>query len=281
MKAMVSDVEKRWDEPEAVLNAMAQSEPYSEEEKAGFIAKVQSMKSAADCEQAAGAATEVLRFDETNLDARLVLAECDYKAKDFAGAKTRYLALQSESNDPRILRGLGNIALMEARIDDAKTLLDQAVIIDAGDWRAWNSLGYAEDLRRDWTAAEAAYRKATDLAPGEAAPWNNLGMSLMQQNRFDDAVKAFQTALNVDPGLSVARTNLRVAMAIKGDYAGALADATDKERAVVLNNVGVAALRRGDREVARKMFRDALDASPTFYAVAYSNLERTRLSDGE
>jgi Flp pilus assembly protein TadD len=62
-------------------------------------------------------------------------------------------------------------------------------------------------------------------------------------------------------------------MAMKGEYDRALAAAPQEDRAALLNNVGYAAMIRGDQASARSMFNQALTAKGQFYSRAAYNLE--------
>ena len=46
----------------------------------------------------------------------------------------------------------------------------------------------------------------------------------------------------------------------------------DEERAVILNNLGIIAMRRGDEQIARRLFADAIVAHPQHYAGAVDKL---------
>lgn len=277
LKNMAGDFEKRWEEdPHAILQEMSANQPLSEERKAALQEKLAEMSAKQDCGDVRGSAQEILAFDGGNIEARLAVAECDLIARDLAAAKERFSSVADETNDMRARRGLGVVAALEGRTEESRALLMDVVAVNGADWRAWNTIGYIEDVEKNWAAAETAYRNAADADPDSGAPLNNLGMSYLQQKKYDAAVDAFKEALMRDPSLEPARLNMRVARALQGDYANALAGASERERAVVLNNIGVAALARGEYEVAKKYFRQALSEDPTFYTVAYDNLERAR-----
>lgn len=275
-KEMASNFDARWDNPDAVLAEMAENEPLSEADRAELIDRLAGLTDAGDCGKIADSAARVLAFDETNVSALLALGECDLKMRDLASAKGHFARVSVVGEDARALRGLGVIATLEGRSGDAEAVLREAARLNENDWRTWNALGYALDQQARWAESEAAFLKAASLDSDRGAPHNNLGMSYIQQKRYLDAAGAFREALGRQSDLQAARLNLRIAQALDGDYATALVGATDSDRATVLNNIGVAAMTRGDYEQAKKFFRQALDENPTFYAVAYENLERAR-----
>lgn len=276
LNQMSRDFEERWNDPGAVLADTPKT--LTDEQKQAMIGRVDAyLANGGDCEKIEPTANQILTFDEVNTDALLTLGECRLKARDVASARTHFTTVTKLRQDARALRGLGSIALMEEDASQAKTHLFKSVQLNSGDWKTWNNLGYAEDLLQNWDEAGAAYRRAASLNAAEPAPLNNLGMSLLRQEKFSEAIATFKTALYRDPSLEIAELNMRVAQAMSGDYANAMAGASENQRATILNNVGVAAMARGEHKVAVEMFRDALDANPVFYSVAYNNLERAQI----
>ena len=201
-------------------------------------------------------------------------AACALASSDAARAREFYLRLAELDAVGESERGLGRLAAEAGEATLAAEHFARATEASPEDWRAWNALGFARDALADWDGAEAAYAEAARLAPREGAPYNNRGMSLLRRGETADAAAAFAEALRRQPALAPARTNLRVARALLGEYAEAVAGAGEAERARVLNGVGLAALSRGDRVEARRLFAEALDASPVFYPAAYENLQR-------
>src|SRR5206468_8147983 len=90
---------------------------------------------------------------------------------------------------------------------------------------------------------------------------------------FADAIGDFVAALQKRPDLSEARTNLRLAMALNGEYARSIAGADSENRAALLNNAGFAAGIRGDYEKAEALLEEALQSRGEFYDRASQNLK--------
>jgi Flp pilus assembly protein TadD len=151
--------------------------------------------------------------------------------------------------------------------------LQKAVLLDAKAWRAWNALGAEYDRRRDWSGAESAYDHALSESENAATVLNNRVYSRLLQNRLDDAMADFIAALQKKPDLSAARTNLRLALAMKGDYGRAVEGATPADKAALLNNAGFAAILRGDYAKAEDLLAQAMKAKGEYYARASANLE--------
>ncbi len=102
---------------------------------------------------------------------------------------------------------------------------------------------------------------------------NNRGFSRLSQNRMDDAAADFVAALQKKPDFMSARNNLRLTIAMKGDYAHAIEGASSSDRASILNNAGFAAMARGDYSEAEDLLGQAIQARGEYYSVAASNLE--------
>jgi Flp pilus assembly protein TadD len=173
----------------------------------------------------------------------------------------------------RVHQGRGIALSLLGKSDEALEVLKLAVAEDPKAWRAWNALGGEYDRRRDWKSAEDAYGQALAASNSAAIVLNNRGFSRILQNRLDEGVTDLVAALQKKPDLAAARTNLRLAMGLKGDYDRALAAGPQEDKAALLNNVGYAALLRGDNAQAQEMFNKAIAARGQYYGRASNNLE--------
>ncbi len=162
------------------------------------------------------------------------------------------------------------------RSGEAIQALREATATDPTAWRAWNALGVEYDRQKNWEQAEIAYAEALKAPDAGAMVYNNRGYSRLLQGRQDAAAADFVTALERDPGFAVARTNLRLALAVSGQYDRATTVSGTEDQAAILNNAGFAALMRGDLEEAESLFTQAIDARGRNYARAQENLELTR-----
>jgi len=196
----------------------------------------------------------------------------------FADALEVFRAVAADpTQKARALEGEGLALSMLGRSDEALADLKEATGLDKSLWHAWNGLGREYDLRRDWPKAKAAYATAL-AAPGgnTAIVLNNRGYSYLLQKQMTLAAADFVAALQKDPSLAAARTNLRITLAIEGNYARASATGVGDDRAAVLNNVGLAAAMRGDYLQADKLLNEAMAAKGQFYGRAAENLELSR-----
>lgn len=165
-------------------------------------------------------------------------------------------------------------ALISVRLDDWEAARETAARgpLPDGDARSALLRALLADRAGDWAEADAAYAEAVALAPRPAAMLNNWGVSRMARGALEAAAASFAEALRADPDLFAAKNNLVLANALRGDYALPAIAMTERERAVLLNNAGVIAQRRGARETARRLFSEAVDAHPAFFGDAMRNL---------
>ncbi len=128
------------------------------------------------------------------------------------------------------------------------------------------------DQRQDWAGADAAYERARGRSANPARILNNWGVSLMSRGDNKAAAKSFEEALSFDPALFNAKNNLAVARALDGEYRVPLVSLSEEERAILLHNIAVIALRRGDAEAAKGLLRMAIAAHPRHYPEAAEKL---------
>src|SRR3990170_3887308 len=212
-----------------------------------------------------------------NRDAAFLLGEMELRLGNSDAALKHYAAAAtSPDHRARALQGQGLALLQLGRQDEAAALLEEAVGVDAGLWRAHNALGRIHDARGEWEPATASYARALAANPQSAMLHNNLGMSYLLQRRFDDAVVEFGRAIELDRTLEAPKTNLRMAFALQGRYVEALAGVPEAQIADYLNNVGYAAMLRGDYEGAEAYLTRAMEISPSFHRRAASNLEQLK-----
>jgi Flp pilus assembly protein TadD len=185
---------------------------------------------------------------------------------------------RSVENEPGVraaaLEGEGIALSQMGKSDQAFADLKQATALDKTRWRAWNALAREYDIRHDWKESKAAYADAL-AAPGadQAIVLNNRGYSHMLQNQPEQATPDLVAALAKDPDLKAARTNLRIAMAVQGQYDRAVTAGGGDDRAAVLNNVGLAAAIRGDYREAERLLTQAIEIKGNNYERAADNLQ--------
>lgn len=154
----------------------------------------------------------------------------------------------------------------------ARPLLEQAVAADGKAWRAWAALAAVYDRAGAWTEADAAYDRAVATAPQPGPVYNNRGLSHLARGEPEEAVLWLRKAVAADPGLSGAQDALAFAVAVQGAYEAALTGIPADRLPVALNNVGYAALLRGDYAAADGYLRRAMAESPVYMKTTAENL---------
>ncbi len=131
------------------------------------------------------------------------------------------------------------------------------------------SLGNAFMEAQQWPQAEAALRRATDLAPGDPRGWGRLGWVLWQQNKSVEAKAALEKALSLDPEIPDVHNNLGLLLWGTGDPAGAI----QEFRAALRTEPGIAEWRlnlaralasQGSIPEARYQFQQSLRLKPDY-----------------
>lgn len=171
------------------------------------------------------------------------------------------------------LQGRGLALSNLGRSKEALAALQAAVAADPSQWRAWNGLGVENDRLRAWAESDAAYAKAIEGSGGAAVVLNNRGYSRMLQGRYGDASQDIVAALDKDPQLAAARANLRLLLAMQGDYDRATKVASSQQKAEVYNNAGFVALMRSDLPAAERLLKQSIDARGDTSGRAMENLQ--------
>ncbi len=81
------------------------------------------------------------------------------------------------------------------RYEEAISLYDEAISVDAGFGHAYYSKMYALMEKRDFSAAEAWARKVTERFPSSHEGWFGLGYALEFQGEIDPAIAAYEKGL--------------------------------------------------------------------------------------
>jgi Flp pilus assembly protein TadD len=217
-------------------------------------------------------------------DARLTVldGEVDLKRGHFEDSLAAFKeAEKTPTSAPRAMQDEGLALSLLGRSDEALPVLQHAVAADPSLWRAWNALGSEYDARGQWSQAEAAYGHALSASSEAAIVLNNRGYSRLLQHRREEAAADFVAALRKKPDLAEARTNLRLALAMGGEYDRAVAGGSPAEQAVLLNNAGFAAAMRGDYANAQALLDRAIKAKAQYYAKASGNLRIVEALEAE
>lgn len=176
-----------------------------------------------------------------------------------------------------------NQATPSDRLDHAYVLVqldrwDEVAAIEAGLPQGLNTsrrhllTALLADRRQDWTAADAAYARAEKLTTNPARIYNNWGVSHQARGDLDGAARLFEQALGFDSRLFSAKNNLAMTRGLQGNYRLPVVPMTETEKATILNNLGVIAMRKGQRGIAKGLFAEAVETHPQYYQGAADRL---------
>ena len=129
-------------------------------------------------------------------------------------------------------------------------------------WMAWNDLGLAWSIEKNYARSAAAYGEATLIKPSEPATWFNLGASYHRAGELNEARDAYQHAVDLDESRPDAWHNLGTVCAETGDLRSA-ANAFQREIGCAPENLrawydlGVTFEKTGEHEFAKAAFARA------------------------
>ncbi|MEM7436615.1 MAG: tetratricopeptide repeat protein [Myxococcota bacterium] len=115
----------------------------------------------------------------------------------------------------------GEQLLAKGAVKEAWALFEEALAEDPNDPRAWLDLGLVHEEVGDWSAAERAYRRATEIDGRFTEAFNNLGVLLRERQNLPDAITMLEHAVALDPNFGPARFNLALAYEDTGNLEGA------------------------------------------------------------
>ena len=216
---------------------------------------------------------QILVADSGSVEAQYGIAECLLGTGRAGDAKPIFEGLEGKEKFRALaLQGAGIADLALDKREEAATALQDAVAADPNLWRAYNGLALIADQKRQPNVALELYHKALTLNPNSPVLLNNLGYSRLLAGKPDEAIANFRKALGLDARSETIQNNLRLAIAAKGDYAGATRNVSRENQAIVLNNVGFVAMRRGDLAEAESLFSRAMEAEPHYDDTIAKNL---------
>ena len=190
-------------------------------------------------------------------------------------AEQGYLTiLQADPRHADALHLLGLIQSARGALNEAESLIRQAVDIRENAVFLCNLGNVLADQAKS-RDAEAAFRRATEIAPSYAFAHYNLGTIFMDLQRFDEAEAAFKQAIEHDPAFVEAHNCLGTLLM----KTGRLADAeTPFRRAVCVapansearNNLGALLLQVGRSEEGEAELHHALRLMPDYPQALYN-----------
>jgi len=211
--------------------------------------------------------------DGDNVDTLRLMAR--FYATSNSTSEQRLILQQLLIVDPSNAYGLEQLGLLElesGQLEDAENTLKFALAIDPQRWMALNGLGAIADNQLRFDEAAIYFLQALEIVPGHPKLLANLGWSRLLAGDFVAAETQLKESLQAEPDSLTTRSILALCIALQGRYEESLRlyESLYNEP-VAANNVGYAALSRGDSVAARKYLDSAIALNPSFYRKAENN----------
>ena len=203
-------VMERWGRAEAgVANLERLSErlPDAEGLKLGVIEALLTAKHPADALQRA---TDLLRKEETNVDAMLVMARAYLAMERMEAAEYVLAQLLEVRKDARAYSLLGTMAWRKGDARKAMGFYREALKLDAGMADVHNNLAVLYQDAGDSEASAGEALAALQQDPKYSEAWMNLGNARRVQRNFGEASIAYEQALAANPDCADCEFNLGV-----------------------------------------------------------------------
>jgi tetratricopeptide (TPR) repeat protein len=189
--------------------------------------------------------------------------------KDFKAANAAFEA--ASKLDPKLpgaWLGLAETARVEGKAAKAEEYVRKALEVAPSNPEVQRAYGRLLFAKGDLPGAEAAFKRAIELAPNEAISYLDLGELYSQGSRnFPAAEQAFARAVALDASHAGARFGFATAQAANGKWQEAIASYEEAHRLAPKNplpliGLGALYLSRKDSGQARAAFERALKIQP-------------------
>ena len=210
------------------------------------------------------------------------------------------VALEENPEDHSLLVYMGKTYMEENELDKAEEYYRRAInIVETSNKRyaslfflqtAYIDLGNLLVQKERFEEAIEYFNKAIAIDPNFPDTYYHIGMAYYNKGRFEEAYNMFRKVFEVDIHKSTAKISH---LGIRGELTLSMLQATtlqlgiyreaitygkkvldiNPKNAVVLNNMGIAYIGLGEKELGREYFEKALLVSPGFIK-ALDNLER-------
>ncbi len=142
-----------------------------------------------------------LELDGNNVQTMLALAALYDEEKEHERAEKIYTALvKSEVENATVLNNYAyHLAERNLRLDEARTLVEKALVLEAANGAFWDTLGWIIFRQGDAISAREKIEKSIDLSPKSAEVWEHYGDILVAMGEKEQARRAYERALELEP----------------------------------------------------------------------------------
>ncbi|MGI9288333.1 MAG: tetratricopeptide repeat protein [Pseudomonadales bacterium] len=240
-----------------------------------------------------------LAVDENNADLYVKIGTIHRQRTNKRLAQIAFnKALQLDSQNVWAMEKLGLLALREREYEVAAEHFRSAITVDKqrleeialsqgevstifyderSPYRSYNGLGIVLDLQKSYREAVAFYRTAALIKPDQAYIANNIGYSFYLSDFWDEAELNYKNALKIDSSYQQANRNLALLHVRRAEYSEALATMWSLlDTSAAYNTVGYLCMLVGQFDVAEQYLLKAIDSSPSYYDLAFQNLQKNQ-----
>lgn len=128
------------------------------------------------------------------------------------------------------------------------------------------------DSKKTWKKSDHFYETARGLTTRPAPIFNNWGVSKMSRGDHDGAEELFRKSVAFNPKSFSAKNNLSISRANRKIYELPVIPMTGTEKAQLLHNIALQAIRNGDVDLGKGMLEEAIDVHPRHFDEAVRKL---------
>jgi len=177
--------------------------------------------------------------------------------------------LETQSNHPEALFGLGVLMRQKGEYQSAENLLKDLLQIQPNSIKALFSLGNLYQAQDRFSEAIETYHQVLVLQPDLVAAYNNMGYALQQQGKSEEAISCYQKALELQPNCVEAEVNLANILHVQGK----LSPEKQVHYAAMNNDLGCKCKQLGDLKTAIAYYQQSILMNPNL-PEAHNNLEQ-------
>lgn len=153
-----------------------------------------------DYEKSKEYADSLLVFEEYSTEARMILAEVEYRLGHLDRSMELLDELSKDSDAPRfeVLVFYGRVAAEAGKTERARKAFEEAVKENAGDDSAWYDLGLLRARMGEREAAISAFSRAVELNPDHEGAHLELARFYESTGRDSESVAEYREVLRID-----------------------------------------------------------------------------------
>jgi len=164
----------------------------------GYLAMLEMDRGHMD--QALPIAERVLEQQPENVDAAAVVGTASIEKQDMVRAQSVFdRMIKNQPNNPRAWLGSGLVKLYQHQVQPAIKDLNKATQFMPDNAGTMVALGWAHIANKDFTRAEATFRKAVEIDRNFAEAQGGLASALVFQNKIDEAKEIIKFARRLNP----------------------------------------------------------------------------------